>query len=106
MTRRPMTPREARVGAWVFGIAYLVVLAADVVHFHVLTGYWIPFIGFTSIWAALVLSFGWVGGLFNFRRWPLRMPRGPRYRVGRCQHCGYDLRASPKRCPECGTPSR
>ena len=46
----------------------------------------------------VVLSFAIPAGAWA----AARLARGQRRRQGLCPQCGYDLRATPHRCPECG----
>jgi hypothetical protein len=59
------------------------------VHYHV-TALWIP-------WWAVALLFATSPALAVWRRWRSRAAH-----PGLCPACGYDLRATPDRCPECG----
>ena len=53
------------------------------------------------LWLPLVLSASWpIAGTMRTLRGRLR---NRRRRAGCCGACGYDLRASADRCPECGT---
>jgi hypothetical protein len=54
-----------------------------------------------ALWP-LATVFGLVGMGVSIRWRLLRRWRGK----GLCLTCGYDLRASPTRCPECGTPAK
>jgi predicted amidophosphoribosyltransferase len=51
-----------------------------------------------SIWTLLIMT-GPLPAFRVLRRWRGRRNLEP----GACPACGYDLRATPERCPECGT---
>ena len=56
---------------------------------------WVPYQ--IPMLASAVLPIAWL--ISRTRQATLRRQRR---RQGKCAHCGYDLRASPGRCPECG----
>jgi hypothetical protein len=58
------------------------------------TEYWLPHWLPFAVFALLPLRWGWE--MRRHRRW------AECARLGVCPTCGYDLRATPARCPECG----
>jgi hypothetical protein len=78
-------PADAWSGA---GFQYKVIRAMDRVGESIAVPYW--------FWTAISALMPPI--------WVMRRRRNRERRAaGRCQNCGYDLRATPDRCPECGT---
>src|SRR4051812_38893627 len=62
---------------------------------------WFVSIPYWFLWCAFVaLPFWWI---VRHRETLVRYFRTP---VGTCKCCGYDLRETPHRCPECGTAAK
>jgi hypothetical protein len=78
-------PADAQlVGA---GFRYLRITSDGMRRWNLVLPFWLLTCGF------LALPLGW-----SARRWRDRR----RARAGACSVCGYDLRATPERCTECG----
>jgi hypothetical protein len=68
--------------------------------FYPHNGRWIPVRVEVPHWASLIAG---VSLTAVMRRGYWRTVRGEWLAAGRCSRCGYELRASPQRCPEFGT---
>jgi hypothetical protein len=84
-----------------FGFAYVPIFDSSQPSSSIRISGWMLLVPWWAFFTAIVLQLGvglWIHAWFARRRW--------RALRNLCLKCGYDLRATPERCPECGTVAR
>jgi hypothetical protein len=83
-------------GQWHGGHGYFFYAAYGVIEGEI-DGHWFTIPNGPALFVLMILP---VLQLERYRRWRAKAHARP---TGVCGVCGYDLRATPDRCPECGT---
>jgi hypothetical protein len=91
---------------WLASLVLFAVLSALAAHDeYTHRGEWPNALSTMALWLGASVLLLWRAALVARLCWKM-YDNHPGYGPGHCRRCGYDIRATPERCPECGLQSK